>query len=223
MQHKAHHFPRFPSPSCFSRPNQAKTRNRRRHRLLLFQQLTQSLLPILVQSFLLLHQSLCLDQLFFGPANGPDAHPPRVSRISPGKILWLQFCLGWVVPEPGTELSSMLPSKWGTFRRPLPQSSKQIRASQPSRAPLLEPRRETLIPVALPLDTGLDELTFPGFGFWRSCFLGACEGFETADGELRFSHFADGRRGPLRIILHTACWRSSSQHKLAVAPHQNSC
>ena len=25
MQHKAHHFPRFPSPSCFPRPNQAKS------------------------------------------------------------------------------------------------------------------------------------------------------------------------------------------------------
>ena len=27
--HKAHHFPRFPSPSCFPRPNQAKTRDQR--------------------------------------------------------------------------------------------------------------------------------------------------------------------------------------------------
>ena len=61
-------------------------------------------------------------------------------------------------------------------------------------------------------------MTFPGLGFWRSCFLGACETFETADGELRFSHFADGGRGPLKIVLHTACWRSSSNTNLRLHP-----
>ena len=121
----------------------------------------------------------------------------------------MQLCRGWVVPEPGTELSLKLPSKPGTSRRLHQESSEQIRASQPSRAPLQEPgdSRCTLEGATL---------TFPGFG--RSCFLGDCEDFETADGELRFSHFADGGRGPLKIVLHTACWRSSANTNFRLRP-----